>query len=162
VSYDFMEVSFACSDVEVTTRFLERLFDAKVLFRGRMAGEPFVRLVACGITFVLRQQDPWPAAPPDHRFRSHLGLKVDDLATAIDDLKAKGAKFVLEPSQVTQLQQKEQGGQRWLETTYVAPPLTLETLPDSGYRHDVAILEGPDHLWIELNEVHLPEGADWF
>ena len=48
-----------------------------------------------------------------------------------------------------------------MQTTFVAPPLTLETLHEGGYRHDVAILEGPDRLWIELNEVHMPPGVDW-
>ena len=41
-------------------------------------------------------------------------------------------------------------------------PLTLETLSESGYRNDVVILEGPDHLYVELNEVEMPEGLDWF
>ena len=55
-----------------------------------------------------------------------------------------------------------EGAGKWMQTTFVAPPLTLETLHEGGYRHDVAILEGPDRLWIELNEVHMPPGVDWF
>ena len=59
------------------------MFDGQVIFKGRMAGEPFVRMVACGITFVFREDTDWPGDPVDPRFRNHLGLKVDDLGRAI-------------------------------------------------------------------------------
>ena len=36
-----MEVFLACSDAEEMAMFFERMFDAKVIFKGRMAGEPF-------------------------------------------------------------------------------------------------------------------------
>ena len=164
MNYDFMEVSLACSDAEAMAAFFVQMFDGQVIFKGSMAGEPFVRMVACGITFVFREDTDWPGDPVDPRFRNHLGLKVDDLGRAIDDLEGRGARFALKPEGVAVLQQKddEGGAGKWMQTTFVAPPLTLETLHEQGYRHDVAILEGPDRLWIELNEVHMPPGIDWF
>lgn len=163
MDYRFMEVSLACSDCDEMTRFFERMFDARVIFRGRMMGEPFVRIVACGITFIFRQQTNWAARADDPAFRNHLGLKVADLAGAIAELRARGATFVLDPAMVGRLQKgRTEGGVPMLETTYVAPPLALERLAESGYRHDVAILEGPDRLYVELNEVHMPTGVDWF
>ena len=55
MNYDFMEVSLACSDAEAMAAFFVRMFDGQVIFKGSMAGEPFVRMVACGITFVFRK-----------------------------------------------------------------------------------------------------------
>ncbi len=163
MNYGFMEVSLACSNCEKMEEFFSRLFDAKTIFRGRMAGEPFVRMVGCGVTFVFRQETGRPETPPDRHFRNHLGLKVDDLDAAIAELKSRGANFVVEPAMVAKMQQqKGSSGDPYLVTTYVAEPLSLETIADSGYRHDIAILEGPDRLYIELNEVHMPEGVDWF
>ena len=163
MQYQFMEVSLACSDCEEMTAFFQRLFDGKVIFRGRMMGEPFVRIVACGITFIFRQQADWRDKGADQAFRNHLGLKVNDLERAIADLRSRGAEFVLDPAMVARLQKsRSPGGVAMLETTFVAEPLSLDRLSESGYRHDVAILEGPDHLYVELNEVHMPEGVDWF
>ena len=163
MDYRFVEVSLACSDAEEMAKFFERMFDAKVIFKGRMAGEPFVRIVACGITFVFRQQTGRGETPPDRHFRSHLGLKVQNLEAAIAELKSRGARFVVEPEMVAKLQHQEgSGGEPYLVTTYVAPPLSPETIQASGYRHDLAIFEGPDRLYLELNEVHQPEGVDWF
>jgi len=161
--FEFMEVSLACSDCEAMAAFFERMFDARVIFRGRMMGEPFVRIVANGITYAFRQQTDFTPPPPDFRFRSHLGVRVSSLEKGVAELKARGAKFLLDPERVKQLQKTTDGsGTTLLETTWVAPPLTLETLPTSGYKNDVAILEGPDNLYIELNEVAMPEGIDWF
>ncbi|MGH0033642.1 MAG: VOC family protein [Myxococcota bacterium] len=161
--YQFMEVSLACSDCEEMVRFFEQIFDAKVIFRGRMMGEPFARIVANGITYAFRQQTDFAAPEADFFFRNHLGVRVADLENAVAALKERGAKFVLDPEMVKGLQKgKSDGGTPMLETTWVAEPLTLESLPTSGYKNDVAILEGPDHLYIELNEVEMPEGVDWF
>lgn len=163
MNYQFMEVSLACSDCDEMAAFFERMFDARVIFRGRMMGEPFVRIVACGITFIFRQQADWSARSGDPAFRDHLGLKVTDLRAAIAHLRGRGATFVLDPDMVAKLQKgRTMSGTPMLETTYVAPPLELERLAESGYRHDVAILEGPDHLYVELNEVHMPPGVGWF
>jgi catechol 2,3-dioxygenase-like lactoylglutathione lyase family enzyme len=163
LAYEFMEVSLGCSDAEEMAAFFERMFDGKVIFRGRMAGEPFARMVACGITFVFRQETGRGPSPPDPHYRDHLGLKVADMEAAIADLKARGAVFEVEPSMVKGMQQQQQDdGEPYFVATFVAEPLSLETLGASGYRHDVAIFRGPDGLAIELNEVHMPEGVDWF
>jgi catechol 2,3-dioxygenase-like lactoylglutathione lyase family enzyme len=164
--FRFMEVSMACTDVEAMERFWVQMFDGKVLFRGLMAGQPFSRMIACGVTLVFRQ-DPAMAVPPgpgeESQYRNHLGLRVDDLDRAIGELEARGARFTLTPAMVRQFQQKRdaQTG-AFLQTTYIAPPLTRERIAAGEYRHEVAIFPGPDNLWIELNEVREPEDAHWF
>jgi hypothetical protein len=161
--YSFMEVSLACSDCEEMARFFEQMFDGKVIFRGRMLGEPFVRIIANGITYVFRQQTDFAAPGLDFALRNHLAVRVSSLEKSVAELKERGANFVLDPDMVKEMQKKRtEGGTPMLEMTYVAEPLNLETLAGSGYKNDVAIFEGPDHLYIELNEVELPPGAEWF
>lgn len=164
--FRFMEVSLACSDVAEMEAFWVRMFDARVIFRGVMAGEPFSRLVMAGVTLVFRQETDRPLPPgpgEEFRYNNHLGLRVERLDTAIEALEAKGAQFVLKPASVKQWQQKADAASgKFLQTTYIAPPLTRERIDAGEYRHDVAIFVGPDNLWIELNEVREPADTQWF
>jgi hypothetical protein len=168
-SYRFMEVSMACSSIEEQEKFWIEMFGGQVLFRGKMAGHPFSRMIACGVTLVFREDPEFPAKPgpgQEFHFREHLGLRVDDLDKAIADLESRGAHFVLTPAIVRQMQQKKlegaESGRKWLETDFIAPPLTRERIDSGEYKHEVAIMVGPDNLWIELNEVKEPEDARWF
>jgi hypothetical protein len=73
------------------------------------------------------------------------------------------ARFTMTPALVREWQKKQDpGGGAYLQTTYIAPPLSRERISSGEYRHDVAIFPGPDNLWIELNEVHEPADAQWF
>ncbi|MCB1723979.1 MAG: hypothetical protein KDJ39_09835 [Gammaproteobacteria bacterium] len=164
--YPFIEVSTACSDATRMEEFWRDMFDAQVIFRGNMMGQPFTRLVACGITLVFRE-DPQFRPPPgpgeEFFFREHLGLRVKDLEAAITELEAKGAQFVLTPAKVREFQQmKKDDGRKFLETTYVAPPLTPERIAAGEFKIDVAIMVGPDNLWIELNQISEPADTGWF
>lgn len=164
-SYRFIEVSLACSDVAAMERFWVDLFDAKVVFQGLIGGEPFSRVLACGVTLVFREDRAFvpPAGPGQERaYRDHLGLRVADLERAIADLKARGAKFVLTPASARQLQQAPASGSKYVETTYIAPPLNAERIAAGELRHDVAILVGPDNLWVELNQIREPADTQWY
>ena len=162
----FMEVSMACSDVEAMEKFWVDFFDAKVLFRGKMSQQAFSRIIACGQTLVFRE-DPNFVAPPgpgkEWEYRNHLGLRVDDLDAAVEALEAKGAHFTLTPARVRELQKSTTSdGKKFLETTYICPPLDAERIAAGEFRIDVAIMVGPDNLWVELNEVKEPDDTQWF
>lgn len=165
--YRFMEVALATRDVQAQAEFWTRLFDAQVLFRGRMMGQPYLRIVACGITLIFRES-PDLALPPgpgeEVDFLQHLGLRVGDLAEAIADLEGRGAKFVLTPATMGPFVKvwRERHGPTLFETDFIAPPLTRARLAAGELRHDVAILAGPDNLWIELNEIHEPPDLRWY
>ncbi len=165
-AYPFIEVSMACSDVAAMEAFWEKMFDGKVIFRGRMMGQPFSRILACGITLAFRE-DPELEAPPgpgqEFLCRDHLGLRVNDLEAAIADLESRGAHFVLTPEKVRELQRMKKDDEgSFLETDYIAPPLTAERIADGEFAIDVAILVGPDNLWIELNQITEPKDTNWF
>ena len=164
--FRFMEVSMACTHVQTMEDFWVRMFDGQVLFRGLMAGQPFSRIIVCGVTLVFRQ-DPERVVPPgpgvESQYNNHLGLRVESLDAAIAALEAKGAKFVVTPALVRQWQQRtEPNAGKFLQTTFIAPPLTRERIDRGEYRHDVAIFVGPDNLWVELNEITEPADTQWF
>lgn len=165
-TFPFIEISMACSDLGAMESFWENMFDGKVIFRGKMMSQPYSRMIACGITLAFRE-DPSYVPPPgpgqEFMFRNHLGFRVRDLAEAIRQLESRGGKFVLTPDIVRQLQQsKQDNGRKFLETDFVAPPLTAERIAAGEFKIDVAIMAGPDNLWIELNEVREPEDTQWF
>lgn len=165
-SYPFIEVSMACSDAAAMEAFWEKMFAAKVLFRGRMMGHPFSRILACGVTLVFREDPDFqaPSGPgQEFNFCNHLGLRVKDLETAISDLETRGAQSVLTPELVRRYQgTKKDGGDPFLETDYISPPLTAERIAAGEYAIDLAIMVGPDNLWIELNQITEPEDTNWF
>jgi len=164
--YPFIELSYACSDADAQERFWCDLFDGEVLFRGQMMGQPFSRIMVCGVSLVFRE-DPDFVTPPgpgdEFGYREHIGLRVDDLDAAIAELEAKGAHFTLTPARVRELQQmKQDDGRKFLETTYIAPPLTAARIAAGEFKHDVAILVGPDNIWVELNQIKEPDDTRWY
>ncbi len=166
--YQFIEVSLSCSNCEEMERFWVEKFDGKVIFRGKMMGQPFSRIMVCGISLIFRQNPNFipPAGPgKEFLFENHLGLRVHDLEKSIAELESKGVKFVLSPAIVRQLQQSKSSSnqdQKYLETNYIAPPLTAERIAMGEFKHDVAICVGPDHLWIELNQIKEPTDTAWY
>lgn len=165
-TYPFIEISMACSNLAAMEKFWSDMFDGKVIFRGRMIGLPYSRMIACGITLAFRE-DPDFVAPPgpgkEFMFRNHLGFRVRNLDNAIKQLEKKGAQFILTPEIVRQLQQsRKDDGTKFLETEYVAEPLTLERIASGEFKIDVAIMAGPDNLWIELNQITEPQDTNWF
>ncbi len=52
--YPFIEVSMACSNLAEMETFWEQMFAGKVIFRGKMMGLPFSRMIAYGITLAFR------------------------------------------------------------------------------------------------------------
>jgi catechol 2,3-dioxygenase-like lactoylglutathione lyase family enzyme len=164
--YPFIEVSLACTDVDAMEQFWVDMFDGKVIFRGKMMGQRFSRIIVCGVTLAFREDPDMPVPPgpgEEFLFRNHLGLRVTDLDAAIERLEARGANFAMTPAMVRQFQQmKKDDGAKFLETDFVAPPLTAERMAAGEFKIDVAILAGPDNLWIELNEIHEPADTNWF
>jgi hypothetical protein len=164
--YRFIEISLSSRDVDVQEEFWTRMFGAKVIFRGLMAGQRFTRLLACGITLIFRE-DPELVLPPgpgeERHFRQHLGLRVADLEASIGELEGRGAKFVMTPAMVREAQKAKLGtGAPYLQTDYIAPPLTRERITAGEFRHDVAIFVGPDNVWIELNQIKEPADTQWY
>lgn len=162
----FIELSMPCTDVTAMETFWSHYFGGEVIFRGRMLGQPFSRMLVCGVTLVFRE-DPDYAPPPgpgqEFMFRDHLGFRVRDLDESIAALEALGAQFVLTPERVKALQQmRDDDGDPFLQTDYAKAPLTTERLAQGEFKTRVAIMVGPDNIWVELNEIREPADARWF
>ncbi|RDH90412.1 MAG: hypothetical protein DIZ77_03080 [endosymbiont of Seepiophila jonesi] len=165
-TYPLIELSIGTPDVDAQEAFWVKMFDGKVIFRGQMMGLRFSRLIVCGATLVFREDPDFqlPPGPGDERlYNNHIGLRVHDLDRSVVELESRGAEFVLKPEMVRELlKQKNDGAPKILETDYIAPPLNAERLAGGEYKIDVAILVGPDNLWIELNQITEPEDTNWF
>jgi len=156
----------ACTNAAEMERFWTEMFDGKAIFRGQMLRQPFVRMIVCGVTLVFREDpdfEPPPGPGAEFAFRNHLGLRVVDLEAAMADLESRGAQFVLTPARIKEMQQAQtEGTPKYLETNYIAPPLTRERIDAGEYGIDLAIMVGPDNLWIELNQIKEPQDTQWF
>lgn len=154
----FFEVQETVPDAAAAAAFFERMLDGEVLFRGAMAGLPFVKLKVGDLTLVLIE-DAARAAPVDPigYLRRHLGFRVRELDAAMAELTARGARFVVTPASVDELRRR--GGPAWVRIDHARPPLDPST--SHRYRFRVAIFEGPGNLFIELNELTMPADLDW-
>jgi len=97
----FDHVHLICGDAEAAGKFFETIFGGKIFFRGEMAGIPIVRMDLYGVNFSFFGSKPGQGQfehRKDLRGLDHVGFKVKDLAKATADLKAKGARFSVEPS----------------------------------------------------------------
>jgi lactoylglutathione lyase len=101
--FQFDHIHVFTSDPEGTAAYYERMFGAEVI-RTTQQGKPRIdlRLGGANIFILDVSQDPKVAAAPAHRHRGldHFGLEVQGVDAVCADLKAKGAKFTLEPTTV--------------------------------------------------------------
>lgn len=95
--YTFEHIHLRSPDVEATARFYERMFGAEVI-RSTVAGAARVDLKLGGMDIFIAATNADVAAAPGHPHLGldHIGLAVPNLAVAIADLKAKGAEFTME------------------------------------------------------------------
>ena len=102
--YHCDHVHFRTTDIPPVVEFFEKMFDAETLSEGEMDGYPFIRMKLGDINLTL-------SGPPEgvtdlHSTAGkimsgidHIAFGVDDLDAVAADLKARGAKFIMEPKQ---------------------------------------------------------------
>lgn len=99
-TYDHMHLR--SRDPMATARYFETMFGAEVLESVQSDGQPRVDLDLNGLTiFIARAGENVPEGPSDpYTGLDHFGLRVDDIFTAAEELKAKGAEFSTDPFQL--------------------------------------------------------------
>ncbi len=99
VTYSYDHIHLRSRDPMATAQYFNKMFDAKILESIRSDGQPRIDLDINGlIIFIAKADENTPTGPVEpHLGLDHFGLRVDNLAEAAADLKAKGAEFASEP-----------------------------------------------------------------
>ena len=102
--FTYDHVHLRSPDAEATARWYQTMFDAEVIRSVQSDGRPRLDLNLGGLTVFIAQVPPEQAvaaAPePPYLGLEHLGLRVDGIDAVVDELKAKGAEFTLEPKTI--------------------------------------------------------------
>ncbi len=104
--FKYDHVHLRSPDPEATAQFYENMFGAEVSRSPypagtRFAGQPRITMRLGGTSFFVAPADPRtpngepPKAP--HFGLEHIGLAVENLDAAADELRRKGAHFTMEP-----------------------------------------------------------------
>ena len=94
-AYVFEHVHLRSPDPEATAAWFGAMFDAEVI-RSVVAGAPRVDVRLGGMDIFIAPASGGTAPGHPHLGLDHFGLRVADLDAAIADLKAKGAEFTME------------------------------------------------------------------
>jgi len=99
VTYTYDHIHLRSRDPMATAQYFNKMFDAKILESIQSDGQPRIDLDINGlIIFIAQADENTPEGPVEpHLGLDHFGLRVDNLAEAAADLKAKGAEFASEP-----------------------------------------------------------------
>ena len=99
MEWAFDHVHLIASDVDRSVEFNVRMFGAEVANRGLVSGQPQVWLDLAGTLLIIRGRRPTDEPVEGKNTRvDHFGVRVDDLERAAAELKAKGARFTVEPT----------------------------------------------------------------
>lgn len=95
-AYTFEHIHLRSPDPDATADWFGRMFGAEVI-RSTVGGAPRVDVRLGGMDIFIAAAGNAAAAPAHpHQGLDHFGLLVPDLDAAIADLKAKGAVFTME------------------------------------------------------------------
>jgi lactoylglutathione lyase len=88
---------------EATAAFYERMFEAKVI-RSMQQGKPRIDLRVGGADVFIAEVPPGSKVnpPPTTPYQGldHFGLTVTGIDAVVAELKAKGAEFTMEPTDI--------------------------------------------------------------
>jgi catechol 2,3-dioxygenase-like lactoylglutathione lyase family enzyme len=99
--YSYDHIHLRSRDPRGTAQYYERMFGARIIESIQSDGQPRIDLDINGLTVFIAQvpSDAQIAAEPadPHLGLDHFGLRVDNLDTAVAELKQRGATFTTEP-----------------------------------------------------------------
>ena len=98
-TYSYDHIHLRSREPMETAQYFNKMFDARIVESIQSDGQPRIDLDLNGLTIFIAQADnTTPEGPVDpHLGLDHFGLRVDNMAEAAADLKAKGAEFSTEP-----------------------------------------------------------------
>jgi catechol 2,3-dioxygenase-like lactoylglutathione lyase family enzyme len=103
-SYRVDHLHLISPDIERTKDWYCDVFGGKVTFEGQFKGNKVYYVDLNGFNIILIErlpdEEPLPATIQSREGLDHFGLAVQDMDAAVRELKGKGLKFVVEPTQV--------------------------------------------------------------
>jgi lactoylglutathione lyase len=99
--YSYDHIHLRTRDPRGTADWYHRMFGARIIESVQSDGQPRIDLDINGLTVFIAnvpadaRMEATPADP--HLGLDHFGLRVDDLDTAVAELKQRGATFTTEP-----------------------------------------------------------------
>lgn len=103
-SYRVDHLHLISPDIERTKEWYCDVFGGKVTFEGQFKGNKVYYVDLNGFNIILIErlpdEEPLPATIQSREGLDHFGLAVQDMDAAVRELKGKGVKFVVEPTQV--------------------------------------------------------------
>lgn len=103
-SYRVDHLHLISPDIERTKDWYCDVFGGKVTFEGQFKGNKVYYVDLNGFNIILIErlpdEEPLPATIQSREGLDHFGLAVQDMDAAARELKGKGLKFVVEPTQV--------------------------------------------------------------
>ena len=101
-AYD--HVHLRSPDPDATAAFYQRMFGAEIIRSVQSDGRERTDMRVGGVMFFIAKvpQDQTLAGKPEGSFvgLDHMGLRVRDIDRVVDELKAKGAEFTVEPKTI--------------------------------------------------------------
>ena len=82
-----------------TAEYFNKMFDAKIVESVQSDGQPRIDIDVNGLMiFIAKADGTVPSGLRDpHLGLDHFGFRVENLAQAAEELKAKGAEFAIDP-----------------------------------------------------------------
>ena len=98
-TYTYDHIHLRSRDPMATAQYFNKMFDAEILESVQTDGASRVDIDVNGLMiFIAPADETTPAGPVDpHLGLDHFGFRVENLAQAAAELKAKGAEFAVEP-----------------------------------------------------------------
>ena len=104
LNYRIDHLHLISPDIEATKDWYCRVFGGELTFEGDFKGKKTYYVNISGFNIIMIEQmpteKPLAATIQTREGLDHFGFAVDDMDAAVEDLKAKGVQFVVEPLQV--------------------------------------------------------------
>ena len=98
-TYTYDHIHLRSRDPMATAQYFNKMFDAKILKSIQSDGQPRIDLDVHGLMIFIASADDTvpPGLAEPHLGLDHFGFRVENLASAVAELKEKGAEFSMEP-----------------------------------------------------------------
>jgi len=96
VSYRLDHIHLNGPDPETSAAFYERVFGLRRIRSFTVNGLTFVQLDLSGVRLTITSREP--VARGRGNATDHFAVQVPNLAEAVEDLRAKGVQFMVEPA----------------------------------------------------------------